>query len=161
MLTNAQKQLLKRAQRWARMEDEDYRDSLATVTGWQDCRSSTDPRLTDEHVDRLMRWWEWGYWQAVDSGEFEHVGARSNPFRDRNYWAAKNRMGGNSRDRWAADQFQRRCTQLESLMRAAGKRDEYLTVIRQRTGGGWKYVGALERTLRAMHRKQSEKRAVQ
>lgn len=54
MLTNAQKAYLKRLQRSAKMSDADYRAIFPAVTGWQDCTSSTDVRLTNEHMDGLI-----------------------------------------------------------------------------------------------------------
>ena len=53
MLSNAQKSLLKQLQRQAKLPDADYRDLIAKVTGWADCRSSTDGRLDQGHMDKL------------------------------------------------------------------------------------------------------------
>ncbi|MBE0541611.1 MAG: hypothetical protein IH623_09510, partial [Verrucomicrobia bacterium] len=47
MLSRAQQILLKRAQREAALDDAEYRDALATVSG---CRSSKDMEFTDRHL---------------------------------------------------------------------------------------------------------------
>ena len=65
MLTNPQKAILKRAQREAGLADADYRDALQTVAG---CRSSTDPILTNRHLDKLLAYLEAIHWHAVDAG---------------------------------------------------------------------------------------------
>lgn len=52
-LSAAQKALLKRLQRQARLPDADYRALFPAVTGWRDCDSSTDARLTQRHMDAL------------------------------------------------------------------------------------------------------------
>ncbi len=53
MLTKPQIILLKRLQRAAGLADADYRALFPEVTGFADCRSSTDGRLTNEHMDAL------------------------------------------------------------------------------------------------------------
>lgn len=54
MLTNLQKAYLKRLQRSAKISDADYRSIFPAVTGWEDCSSSTDDRLTNRHMDDLV-----------------------------------------------------------------------------------------------------------
>jgi hypothetical protein len=54
---------LKRAQAQAALDDADYREAIATVSGITDCRSSTDARLSDRNVDILMAYFEAIYWK--------------------------------------------------------------------------------------------------
>lgn len=54
MLTKAQRIYIKRLQRQARMADDAYRQVIATVTGWSNCRSCTDERLTNAHADQII-----------------------------------------------------------------------------------------------------------
>lgn len=63
-LTNQQKSLLKRAQREAGLNDQEYRDILDTCTG---ARTSTAPELGDTHLDTLMKYIEAIYWRKRDS----------------------------------------------------------------------------------------------
>jgi len=148
-LTNAQKVLLHRAKREARIEDEDYRAAIASVMQREDCRSSKDRRLTDEHLDRLMAWFEFYHWHGVDEERWEARTDSRAVFRRRGYWREKNRAGTTSRDRYNARGLQAECNRLEGLLQRAGKGADYCETIRRKTGGGWNYAAALRRTARA------------
>lgn len=54
MLSKKQKAWLKGLQRQAQLADEDYRALFPEVTGFHDCRSSTDLRLNQAHMDDLV-----------------------------------------------------------------------------------------------------------
>ena len=65
MLSRRQQILLKRAQREAALDDAEYRDALATVSG---CRSSKDPEFTDRHLDVALAYFEAIHWRKADAG---------------------------------------------------------------------------------------------
>lgn len=151
MLTNPQKALLKRAQRQAGVADEDYRETLAHVSGFTDLTSSTDPRLTDDHFDRLLAFFETIYRRGVDAGTLP-LPRRGDVLAVRGYWAAKNKRGQTSRDRYADTALQARIRAAETALKYAGKGPAYCDAIRRKTGDGWPYLGALQRTLKAMRK---------
>lgn len=63
--SNAQKQVIKSYQRWARVEDSEYREIMAPYCA---TRSSTAPGLTNFHFDRVIRELEQRLEWAVDQG---------------------------------------------------------------------------------------------
>ena len=65
VLSRSQNILIKRAQREAALDDEEYREALQAVCG---CRSSTDGKMTDRHVDLVLAYFEAIYWRGVDAG---------------------------------------------------------------------------------------------
>lgn len=160
MLTNDQKALLKRAQAQAALSDDEYRDAIALVSGMPDCRSSTDKRLTDEHVDRLMSYFEAIYWRkAPAEGLQGHLKVNA-VFRQVGYWASKNTRGNTSRDRYTATAQAQEIADLEAAL--ASEFDcsaAYCATIRaSMTSGGKefnlvKYAAALKNTLEARQRK--------
>lgn len=83
MITRDQQILLKRAQAQAGLDDGDYRAALETVTGMAGCRSSKDPRLADEHVDRLMGYFEAIYWREVDAWHLQEPSKGNAVFRQK------------------------------------------------------------------------------
>jgi hypothetical protein len=148
MLSNDQKKLLKMAQRDAGLDDNEYRDAIAMATQMEDCRSSTDPRLTDEHVDRLMKYFEAVYWNRPDV--LHH---QSKVFRARGYWAGKNQKGNTSRDRHVAATMSADIQALEHRMSELGFNDRYCATIRRRAVTAVAYKAALERTIKATEKK--------
>lgn len=143
MLTNPQKALLKRAQRAAGLPDDEYREAIATVTGMDDCRSSTDPRLTDAHLDRLM-----AYLEAIQNRREAAMGGGTAA--PATYWQGKNPKGCTSRDRHGSAALEGAIRRLEAAMQARGKGPAYLASIQAKTGRTWAYVGALNRTLKTL-----------
>jgi hypothetical protein len=151
-LSNAQKSLLKRAQREAGIDDGEYRDAIETISRQPGCRSSTDARLTDENVDRLMEWFEAIFWHGVDAGALKVSPNPKAAFRARGYWAGKNRAGATSRDRFADARLAGEIAALERRMAALGFGSGYCAGIRRRSGPGWAYHAALARTLASKER---------
>ncbi len=147
MISNAQKSLIKRAQRAAGLTDAEYREALATVTGFPDLTSSTDSRLGDHHVDRLLGYLEAIYWRRPEADR-----KWSPIFKRQGYWAAKN-AGRSSRERWQDDRVQADIRALETALQRAGCAPAYLAGIRRKAGGDWGYRSALRRTLEARERK--------
>lgn len=160
MLTNSQKGLLKRAQAQASLSDADYRDALECVAG---VSSSTDPALGDDHLDVLMAYFEAIYWRGVDAGTLQASCKGSAPFRQRDYWAAKNPARNTSRDRWLDAWTEEAIERLEGELLATGVGAGYLVAIKTRVREGtaekwtppqWRaYGAALERSLMARRAK--------
>src|SRR6267378_5634022 len=90
MLSRAQQILLKRAQKEAGISDQDYRQSFHQVTGLSLCRSSTDSRLTDRHLDNLMSYFEAIHWKSVAEGLLQPSGKPDAIFRQPCFWAERN-----------------------------------------------------------------------
>lgn len=152
MITRPQQILLKRAQSEAGLPDEEYRDALELVTALPGCRSSKDARLTDEHVDSLLSYFEAIYWHKVDtnSGELQAGCKRvAAVFRHRGFWASRNRNGNTSRDRYTVREMQREAAWLESRLQGLGYGVEYLESIQRKIApfDVRIYVAALRRTL--------------
>jgi hypothetical protein len=155
-LTNAQKSLLKQAQRAAFIGDDDYRATISAVTRLEDCTSSTDPRLMEQDLDTLLKWFEDFFWGEVDGGRLPAPRPKGHVFSVRGYWKRKNpKDGPNSRDRHAEGNLQSRCQWLESQLHKLGCDAHYLGKIYANTGGGWPYIKALERTLKSKQRAES------
>lgn len=162
MLTRDQKSLLKRAQRQAGIADEEYRETLQRYTG---ATTSTDPSLTDEHLDLLLAYFEAIYWHAVDAGRLPAPCKRHEPFLQRGYWAAKNPSGNTSRDRHTVGSLNEAIATLErQLTGEFGCHGGYFHAIKNkvipaaRRNMTWpeglvKYRAALERTLEAKRKK--------
>ena len=156
MITNPQKALIKRAQAQAAIEDAEYRDALATVSGLPGCHSSTDPRLTDRHVDHILAYFEAIYWRKVDHSEADLPGAFRNPvFQRQGYWAAKNTSDSTSRERYTMDTLASECAQLEARLARLGFGLKYCMAIQNhiRPLNLWKYRAALTRTLESKQHK--------
>jgi hypothetical protein len=156
MLSRPQQILLKRAQREAGLQDLEYRDALAAVSG---CRSSTDPKLTDRHVDLALAFFEAIYWRGVDAGTLQPPGSAHSPFRRRGYWSQKNGGGATSRDRYNEVMVTREIRQLEAGLAALGFGPSYVAGIQDRVTHGdmashslHLYKAALQRTLAAKQR---------
>ena len=149
MLTRAQQILIKRAQAQAGLDDAEYRTSVATVSGMEDCTSSKDARLTDAHVDNLLSYFEAIFWRRVDSGELQPTCKPDAVFRQRGYWAGKNQRGHTSRDRYVDASLQGDVKQLESDLTSLGYGFAYLQAIQNRIRpfSLVKYRSALVRTL--------------
>ena len=154
MLTDPQKSLLKRAQREAQLADVEYRHAIETVSGLSGCRSSTDARLTDRHLDLLLAYIEAIFWGRVDAKALQPSGNPAAVFRRRGFWAEKNRKGNTSRDRFTRDQLIRQIGEREAALMELGCGLSYFQAIqnKQRTDAGGldlvKYLSALDRTLR-------------
>lgn len=160
-LSTPQKGHLKRAQAEAGISDFDYRSSLATVSGMEDCTSSTDPRLTDRHFDLVMAYFEAIHWQAVDAGTLQPSCKPNAVFRKRGYWAGKNPRGNTSRDRYADGDLTAEITQVENDLSKHGYGLPYFQAIQNnlRRNGGFSpaaYLGAIKRTLAAKLRKAGQ-----
>jgi hypothetical protein len=157
MLSRAQQILLKRAQQEAQMDDVDYRQAIADVSGMPDCRSSKDGRLTDRHVDQLLSYFEAIHWQNVDAGLLQPSSKARAIFRQPGFWAARNRKGDNSRERFTDAQLRSKCMLLESELMTLGFNLSYIQTIQSRIQPFtlWKYWAALNRTLSAKKSKSS------
>jgi hypothetical protein len=153
MLSNDQKALIKRAQREAQIDDEEYRQILFEDLGFG-VQSSTDPRLGDRHFDKILAYFEAIFWRKFDAGEI--VSRPSKPvFQVRGYWASKNSLkAGTSRERYAQRGLETEIHRLEAQLRAMGCHDAYLRAIQKNTGNGWPYRLALARTVAARSKQQ-------
>lgn len=158
MLSNAQKQLLKRAQREAGLSDEDYRDALELVAG---CRSSTSPDFTDRHLDKCLAYFEAIYWRGIDAGTLQPAGSRRAVFQQRGYWAAKNTPRETSRDRFNQSNLGQSIADLEGKLASLGFGSGYCAAIREKATHGRNdahalhlYRTALQRTLTAKTRRE-------
>lgn len=156
MPSRAQQILVKRAQREAGLADADYREAIETVSGIPGCRSSTDGRLTDEHLDKLLAYFEAIFWRRVDLGELQPGCNSGAIFRQRHFWAQRNRAGNTSRDRHTAAVLSDEIGRLEAGLAALGFGPDYCAAIREKVAAGRAhtygqrlYKAALERTLRA------------
>ncbi len=155
MSSRAQQILIKRAQQQAALTDAEYRDAIALVSGMEDCRSSKDPRLTDGHVDKLLSYIEAIYWMNVDAGSLQPSCKPGAVFRERGFWATKNRTGNTSRDRYTEAHFTREVADLEAELNTLGFGLKYLAAIQNniRPFSLIKYAGALKRTLASKRKK--------
>ena len=160
-LSAGQKGFLKRAQAEAGITDFDYRSSIATVSGMEDCTSSTDPRLMDRHFDLLMGFFEAIHWRAVDAGTLQPSCKKNAVFRKRGYWAAKNPAGNTSRDRYTEGDLSREIAAVESVLAKHGYGLPYFSAIqnKMRARGSFTpaaYLGAIKRTLASRLKKLSQ-----
>jgi hypothetical protein len=153
MLSNPQKSLLKRAQREAALSDEEYRDALQTVAN---VRTSTDPDLTDRHLDKLLAYFEAIHWRGVDAGLLQRSGSATAIFRQRGYWQRKNTNQQTSRDRYTGRNQAGEIAALEASLNALGFGPAYCQVIRDKVCHSRTdahalhlYAAALARTLKA------------
>jgi hypothetical protein len=140
MLSNPQKALLKRAQREAELCDSEYREALELVTG---CTTSTDPRLGDEQLDVLLAYFEAIYWRKADAGHLQPGCKPAEILRQRGYWAAKNKRGNTSRDRYSHSTLNAAIQSLEAELAAFGYGEKYFAAIRQKVTRGTNNVRAL------------------
>jgi hypothetical protein len=158
MLSRPQQILIKRAQREAGLGDAEYRDALEIISG---CRSTTDARMTDRHVDLALAYFEAILWRQVDLGTLQASCKPDAVFRQRGFWAAKNTQQETSRDRYSRTKLDREIAALEAALLAIGFGPGYCAGIRQKVSPSqdarslWSYKAALERTLRAKQRKFS------
>jgi hypothetical protein len=157
MVTRPQQILIKRAQREAGLVDAEYRDALETVSG---CRTTTDPRMTDRHVDLALAYFEAIYWRGVDSGALPGPCKADAIFRQRGFWAAKNPGNSTSRDRYATNAVTEEIAHLESALADLGFSAAYCAAIREKIAPGCEdvhslhlYKAALRRTLKAKQKK--------
>jgi hypothetical protein len=157
MISRAQQILIKRAQREAGLEDFEYREALALVSG---CRSTTDPKMTDRGVDLALAYMEAIHWRKVDAGELQPSCNVAAIFRQRGYWAAKNPGNETSRDRYAKAHPSSEVADLENGLEQLGFSSAYRSAIRSRVTGSltgpaaeYAYKAALKRTLTAKRRK--------
>ncbi len=151
-LSNAQKSLLKRAQREAGLDDGEYRELLQSVAG---VCSSTDERLGDRHLDKLLGLLEAIYWRGVDAGALQGVGKWNAVFRQRGFWAGRNTAEETSRDRYQKPGLAEEITALEERMNAVFH-PRYCAAIYEKVTRGrrdaralYNYRAALQRTLAA------------
>jgi hypothetical protein len=166
MISRPQQILIKRAQHDANLGDQDYRDALELIAG-PGVRSSKDPRLTDEHLDNLLSYFEAIYWRKYVLGE--PVRRDSTIFHQQNYWAAKNTKAENSRDRFVSRTVHQEICALEQELAGLGYAANYLDAIKRKVMGVAadgddgsprelsRYRAALERTLAAKRRKNADR----
>lgn len=147
MLSNRQIKLIHIAKAEASLDDADYRDRLGMLLSG--CASSKDPRLAEEHFDRLMAWMEFDHQCRVDAGLIP-PGRRA--FAKRDYWRGKNQPGNTSRSRYNGDRFTDDLAAAEQALLATGVAPSYLDAIRRRTGDGWPFLAALQRTINSRRR---------
>jgi len=159
-LSKAQIQRLQMARRQAGIPEDEYRDMLANLL--PDCTSSKDPRLTNEHWDQIINYWEAVYWRRRSRGELAPPG-RNAMFQTRGYWAQKNKRGNTSRDRFTSNDLAGQIAAAEARLLALGKGPHYCAAIRSRIGGDAasplqqrKYLAALEKTTEAAAQRRSE-----
>ena len=160
MLSKSQMMRLQMARRQAGIEEAEYRDMLAHI--FDGCVSSTDPRLTNEHWDRIIAFWEAVYFRKLDRKEVKPPG-RNAMFQKRGYWAQKNKRGNTSRDRFTSNDLAGQIAAAEARLLALGKGPHYCAAIRSRIGGDAasplqqrKYLAALEKTTEAAAQRRSE-----
>lgn len=153
MLSRTQQILLKRAQREAGLNDEDYREALELATG---CRSSRDVRFSDRHLDVALAYFEAIHWRGVDAGTLQPSCKPNAVFRQRGYWASKNTKQETSRDRFNGRNQGAQITDLEAQLSKLGFGAGYCSAIRRNVCHGrddahalHQYRVALERTLKA------------
>jgi len=158
MLSKRQRILIKCAQREAGLSDEEYRDALLAVT--MTCRSSTDPRLTDRHCDRILAYMEAIYWRGVETGTLQLVCKANAVFRKKGFWALRNSKDETSRDRYATAKVSAEIASLETALQNLGFGRAYCAAIRTNSGGSnsdlrglYQYCAALKRTLQAKQNK--------
>jgi len=158
-LSRAQQILLKRAQAEAALPDTDYRMALSDATGLANCATSKDSRLTDEHLDVLLAYFESIYWRKVDAGQPRGRVGINGVFRQPNYWRNRNRRGQSSRDRYVAHEVTAQISAVETELGKFGCGLAYFQSIQNNMRGGSghldpvKYLAALKRTLVAKRSK--------
>jgi hypothetical protein len=174
-LSRDQQILLKQAQAQSGIDDTEYREFLESVTALFGCHSSSDPRLTDAHLDNLISFFEAIYWHGVDSHTLrspqeiidtwyiDHPRATklpTLPFRERGFWATRNTRGNTSRDRYSAEDVQSQIRAAEGQLVAMGFGFRYLQAIQNKIVpfDGWKYLAALKRTIAWQKKKRTNKR---
>ena len=171
MISRLQQILLKRAQKQAGLDDADYRDAIQQVTGLPGCRSSKDARLSDEHIDRLLSYFEAIYWRRVGLGELQAPCKPDAVFQKPYFWATKNTRLINSRDRYLAspaNPVKQEIAGLEAGLARLGFGQTYCDAIREKVTPGNRqdahglhlYKAALKRTLAAKRKSFSDTRSV-
>lgn len=149
MLSNPQKSLVKRAQRQAAVPEEEYRDMWRMVTSWQDCDTSTDPRLGDVHMDRMMGFLEAIFWRRVQEGALQPPSKANAPFQKEGFWATRNKAQSTSRDRYQKKRIGDSVQDLEARLLAAGYPPQKIAAIKEKMKchDQWALRSALHRTL--------------
>jgi len=155
MLSNPQKALLKRAQRQAGLNDDDYREALELISG---CNSSTDPRMGDEHLDALLAYLEAIYWRSVDSGALQPPKSDREPFVKPGFWAERNNRGSTSRDRYSRSSLVSVIQSLEAELAGLGFGEGYCAAIKKRVIQGAETLRSLHAYRAALERTISSKR---
>jgi hypothetical protein len=157
-LSNPQKALIKQAQRQAKLDDSEYRDVLATISG---CRSTTDPKLGDRAFDKIIAYMEAIYFRKVDQGQLQHSFHGHSAFQQRGYWASKNTAAETSRDRYVQTDASESIARLEREMAELGYNAAYCATIRERVTQGRSdprslhcYEAALKRTIKSKSKHQ-------
>lgn len=158
-LSREQQILLKRAQQAARIEDDEYRDTLEQFTKLPGCRSSKDERLSNEHLDLLMAYFEAVYWKAVDGGSIAQLASPRAVFAKRGYWASKNTRVETSRDRFTKGTLADQIATAETNLGRFGFDANYFAAIKAKTKAGWPYLQALRRTFASCAQRESAEHA--
>lgn len=161
MLSRDQQILLKRAQREAGIDDAEYRESLATLSGLPGCNSSKDKRLTDEHLDALLAYFEAIFWRKVDTEDWHLHGpckGLADVFKQRGFWSTRNRKGDTSRDRYVNTTLQAEAQALEGELAALGFGLGYVRAIQNNIQpfSLVNYLAALRRTVASKRKRAVE-----
>jgi hypothetical protein len=151
MLSRPQQILLKMAQREAGLSDEEYREALEAVSG---CRSSTDSRMGDSHLDALLKYFEAIRGRGIAQGTLQAPSKPPAIFVKPGYWKQRNQPGNTSRDRYVNVRLRAQIEDLEAEFAGLGYGPAYLAAIKRNVTHGrttpqalHHYRVALERTL--------------
>jgi hypothetical protein len=159
MLSADQKKLIKMAQRDLGLPDDEYRETLRSFFGVESC---TAPELGDEHLDKLLKFWEAVYWREVDRqrGGEGHTSASALPitfpsrvFSTKGFWQARNQPGNTSRDRYIQLGIEAEIGAAELQLRRFGLPPSYCHAIRAKIKNPYQYLAALKRTIAAKQKK--------
>lgn len=120
MLTNSQKTLVHTAKRAFGITDDEYRQLWADVTGWTDCRSSTDKRIGQREFEKFMAYTERLFWVAVKKKIIDPILTR--PFNPSNktYWADRCAQGDTRRTAYRTAAASPQRLEIEDKLRALG-----------------------------------------
>ncbi len=155
MLSNAQKSLLKQAQRQAGIDDAEYRDTLQLLTG---CQSSTDPDFSNSDLDKVLAYFEAVYRRQVDTGRLPAPSGHKAVLSKEGFWAARNRRGNTSRDRHGYAGLTAELEALEHDLGELGYGPGYCAAIKQKVTHGRADRQALQHDRAALVRTLNSKR---
>ena len=159
-ISSKQKATIHKAKAEAHLDDDDYRDMLAAVSGG--LRSSAHPSFGNRHFDLFMGFCEAVFFRKLDAGEIT-ASARSNAvFRTRGFWKTRNINQETTRDRYMASQLGREIAALESALSDLGFGPAYVAAIEAKVAQGRAgseprrfYAAALRRTLKSKQKLSS------
>jgi hypothetical protein len=134
-LTKSQKIILHQAKRQAVLDDTEYRDLLEHIGG-PGVRSSTDPKLDNRHLDKILAFMEAIYWRKVDAGQVEHEFNPKHTFRNRGFWAQRNTAQETTRDRFNTAELAAAIQELEAEAPQMGNHPNYIDAIKWKVTNG-------------------------